>query len=525
MILLTAQEMQAVDAFAMEQMGISSRLLMENAGRKVAEVICEHFKSAISRSVLVVCGPGNNGGDGFVAARYLAQWSVPVQIVCLCPENAYKADSLANLQLVRDLSIFFCTDEAQVPKLRQLLEGCGLVVDAIFGTGLKREVAGLFFQAISAINQAKRPVVAVDMPSGLSADSGIPLGQAVRASLTVTMQYAKLGHVLAQGPEFCGELQVVDIGIPNKALQVVSPRHSCVTLETFKTMLKPRPLTGHKGTFGHVLMLAGSQGKYGAGLLACRGALRAGAGLVTLVCSPDMQRVLAQCLPEAMSIQMEEELKPEQAWQVVLQTVVRKKAVGIGSGFGLSQERRQLMRQVIQELELPVVVDADALTAAAEGLDCLFRARGVRILTPHAGEMARLTGLTVSEIQANRGKVAQNFAQKYACYVVLKGAGTVIAAPNGQVAVNSTGNAGMAAGGMGDVLTGILASLLAQGYEPREACVLGVFAHGAAGDRLCSCKGPFGFLATELADELPFIWQKGLEGIHESASLTIMQKG
>ncbi len=506
MILLTAQEMQAVDAFAIERMGIPSRLLMENAGRKVAEVICEHFSQAMQKGVLVVCGPGNNGGDGFVAARYLVQASVAVQIVCLCSKDVYRSDSLANLKLVQDLTIVCCTDEEGLTELRRMLKECGLVVDAIFGTGLKREVTGLFAQAVSAINEAKKPVVAVDIPSGLSADRGIPLGQAVQARLTVTMQYAKLGHFLGRGPEFCGRLQVVNIGIPKEALQVASSRHSCITFETFQAMLKPRPMTGHKGTFGHVLMLAGSSGKYGAGLLACRGALRAGAGLVTLACSAEMQRVLAQSLPEAMSIQLEEELEPSHAWQFVLQAVFKKKAVGIGPGFGLSQKRMEFMQQVIQKLELPLVVDADALSALVQDPTCLVKARGPRILTPHVAEMARLTGMAVSEIQANRAETAEEFAQKNACYVVLKGAGTVIAAPNGQVAVNSTGNAGMAAGGMGDVLTGILTGLLAQGYGPWEACVLGVFAHGAAGDRLCNCKGPFGFLATELADELPSIW-------------------
>lgn len=508
MILLTAQEMQVVDAFAIERMGIPSRLLMENAGRKTAEVICEHFGQAIQKGVLVVCGPGNNGGDGFVAARYLSQAGVPVQIACLCSKTVYKADSLANLELIQDLPVVFCTSEEELPQLHQMLKECGLVVDAVFGTGLKREVKGLVAQAVLAINEANRPVVAVDIPSGLSADCGIPLGRAVKASLTVTMQYAKLGHFLAQGPEFCGRLHVVNIGIPKEALQVISSRHSCITFETFQSMLKLRLMTGHKGTFGHVLMLAGSRGKYGAGLLACRGALRAGAGLVTLACSAEMQHVLVQSLPEVMSIQLEEDLETRQAWQLVFQATLKKKAVGIGPGFGLSQGRTQLMQQMIAELELPLVVDADALSAVAEAPSCLAEARGPRILTPHEGEMARLTGMAVSEIWANRAETAREFARKNACYVVLKGPGTVIAAPNGQVAVNSTGNAGMAAGGMGDVLTGILTGLLAQGYGPWEACILGVFAHGAAGDRLCAHKGPFGFFATELADELLGIWQR-----------------
>ncbi|MEZ0328498.1 MAG: NAD(P)H-hydrate dehydratase [Dissulfuribacterales bacterium] len=507
MILLTAQEMQAVDAFAIEQMGIPGRLLMENAGRLVAEAIFKDFAQAVRQGVLLVCGPGNNGGDGFVTARYLFQAGVRVQILCLCTKDAYKGDSLANLQLLKDIPVHFCISETELSALHQMLQNCGLVVDAIFGTGLKREVTGLFAKIISTINAAKIPVVAVDIPSGLSTDSGTPLGIVVRADLTVTMQYFKLGHFLAQGPEFCGKFQVVDIGIPQKALEAISPKHSLTTIETARNLLKHRSRTGHKGSFGHVLILAGSHGKYGAGLLACRGALRAGAGLVTLACSSDMQRVLAQSLSEAMSILLKEDMELEQGWQVVIEATKGKKAVGLGPGFGLSFHRIRLMLKVIEELETPVVVDADALSALAQDLTHLSRAREVRILTPHPGEMSRLTGLSISDVQADRVGVTRDFAQKYSCYIVLKGAGTVIAAPDGRVSINSTGNPGMGAAGMGDVLTGIIAGLLAQGYGPWEASLLGVFAHGMAGNRLSEKNGPFGFFASELADELPQIWK------------------
>jgi NAD(P)H-hydrate epimerase len=512
MILLTAKEMQAVDAFAIETLGIPSRLLMENAGRQVAQAALHEYGQMAKKGVLVVCGPGNNGGDGFVAARYLHQAGVAVKIVCLCTRDTYREDSLANLQLVQNLPISFYTDETALTDLRHILQECGLVLDAIFGTGLKREVAGWFHQAICAINEAKRPVVAVDIPSGLSADTGMPLGVAVQARLTVTMQYAKVGLFTGEGPEYCGKVQVVDIGIPEEALAAVSSRHVLLTRLEVQKLLQPRPVTGHKGTFGHVLLLAGSRGKYGAGLLACRGALRSGAGLVTLACPAEMQPVLAQSLLEAMSVQLHEDLKCEQAWQVVLEACAKKRAVAVGPGFGLSIERRGLMRQVIRELHLPLVVDADALSATAEDLNCLVQAKGPRILTPHVGEMARLFSLSVSEVQANRIAVARSFAEKTGCFVVLKGPGTTVASPDGFVAINSTGNAGMATGGMGDVLTGVLAGLLVQGYGPWEACLIGVFAHGRAGDRLEAFRGPFGFLASELADELPKVWQELLKG-------------
>lgn len=508
MILLTAQEMQAVDAFAIEQMGIPGRLLMENAGRLVAEAILRYFAQAVGQGVLLACGPGNNGGDGFVTARYLSQAGVRVQILCLCTKDAYKGDSLANLRLLEDIPVNFCTSETELSALHQMLQNCGLVVDAIFGTGLKREVTGLFAKIISAINSAKIPVVAVDIPSGLSADSGTPLGIAVRADLTVTMQYPKLGHFLAQGPEFCGKFQWVDIGIPQRALKSISPQHSLVALETARNLLKPRPRTGHKGSFGHALILAGSQGKYGAGLLASRGALRSGAGLVSLACSAEMQRVLVQSLPEAMSVLLEEDWDLKHGWQVVTKAARGKKAVGIGPGFGLTGHRMRLLLETIEELEMPMVVDADALSALAQDPAPLSRARGMRILTPHPGEMARLVNLSVSDVQADRVGITRDLAQKYGCYIVLKGAGTVIAAPDGRVAINSTGNPGMGAGGMGDVLTGIIAGLLAQGYGPWEASLLGVFGHGMAGDRLSEKNGPFGFFASEVADELPQVWKE-----------------
>ncbi len=513
MKLVYAQEMQALDRYTIEELGIAGEILMENAGRGVAEIIWSRFRKEAKKGVLVVCGPGNNGGDGFVVARHLAQKDVPVQIVLLASPEKFKGEALLNFRIAQRIYLPLAQlTEKNLPEFLRVLEACGLVVDAIFGTGLKRQVSGLFAQVIEEINKSGKPVVAVDIPSGLSADTGRPLGVAVKATLTATMALPKVGQVVYPGREYVGELEIVDISMPRSVIEERGPKREWLTVDWARNLLAPRRPDTHKGTYGHVLVIAGSSGKTGAGILAAQGALRGGAGLVTLVCPKSLDPVFETTLIEAMTAPVPYETKEgslsAEAFEIVSELSEGKKAALLGPGVGLAPETLAFIQRTIAELPLPMVVDADALTAISGQIFHVRRAQMPRILTPHPGEMARLLQTTKDKIQADRLEAARVAAKEANAVVVLKGAATVIVSPDGREAINSTGNPGMASGGMGDVLSGLIAAFLAQGYDPFEASCLGVFLHGMAGDILAAEKGPWGYTASELGEKVPLVIKK-----------------
>ncbi len=513
MKLVYAAEMQALDRYTIEELGIPGEILMENAGRGVAEIILSRFADAAQRGTLVVCGPGNNGGDGFVVARHLAQHDIPVKLVSLAPPEKFRGEADLNLRIVKRLGLSLVQlSEADLETLAQVLERCGLVVDAIFGTGLKRPVTGLFARVIETINASGRPIVAVDIPSGLSADTGRPLGVAIKATLTATMALPKVGQVIYPGKEYVGELCLVDISMPPGVIAEKGPKRFWLTEEWALSLVSCRRPDTHKGTYGHLLILAGSAGKTGAAVLAAQGALRGGAGLVTLACAQSLDPVFEGLVVEAMTAPLpyetpEGSLSPE-AFSALSALAEGKKAAVVGPGAGVSSPAMALLQRVVAELPLPMVVDADALTALSGQIYHIRRAQRPRILTPHPGELARILQTTKEAIQEDRLAAARTAAKEANAIVVLKGAATVVVAPDGREAVNSSGNPGMATGGMGDVLSGLIGALLAQGYEAFEAACLGVFIHGAAGDLLAGEKGPWGFTAMELAAKIPTVWKK-----------------
>jgi len=501
--------MQALDRYTIEEVGVPAEVLMENAGRGVADIVLERFGEEAARGTLVFCGPGNNGGDGLVVARHLYQRGLPVRVVLMASEEKYRAEAGINLRVARyaGIPMLSALTEETVTGLSTEIRSAGLIVDALFGTGLSRPLSGRFALAVKLINESGLPVVAVDMPSGLSADTGRPLGVAVRATLTATMALPKVGQVIHPGKTYVGELRVVDIGMPRRVMEEKAPLREYLDRSWAVSVLKARPPDTHKGTYGHVLILAGSRGKTGAAVLAALGALRGGAGLVTLASAKSLQALFAGYIPEILTAGLEPEtpkaeLAPETA-ETILELASRMKAVVLGPGFGLSKEARSLLRRLAVELPVPTVLDADALTALAGDLALLKQSRGPRIITPHPGEMARLLGKPKDEIQADRLEAARGAARDSGAVVVLKGAATVVASPGGREAINATGNPGMAQGGMGDVLSGLIGALLAQGYGLFEAACLGVYLHGASGDDLARHLGPYGFTASELAHNLP----------------------
>jgi NAD(P)H-hydrate epimerase len=329
--------------------------------------------------------------------------------------------------------------------------------------------------------------------------------------MTVTMALPKLGQVIYPGVDYVGRLEVIDIGIPRAAVSKAGIRAMLLDREFVTETLRPRPAEGHKGTFGHALVIAGSRGKSGAACLSALGALRAGAGLVTVACPVGIQPIVTQGLKEAMTEGLEEDgdgSVSAHAIERIESALAGKKAAVIGPGLGLCDGVRQFMRGVIKDAPVPMVVDADALTAVGVNHEILMDARGPRVITPHPGEAARLLGCTGAEVQRDRVAAVKMLSERSGAIAVLKGARTLAAAPDGRLAVNPTGNSGMASGGMGDILGGIIGAFLAQGYSPWDAAVLGVFLHGQAADRVAEKKGPFGYLASEVADELPRVFRE-----------------
>jgi hydroxyethylthiazole kinase-like uncharacterized protein yjeF len=507
MIVVSAEEMRRLDRLAIEKYGVPSLALMERAGRGVAEAILRRFGRAAKKGVVVVAGKGNNGGDGFVAARVLKEKGIACEVVLVGSREEVSPDAAANLEKY----------EKRRGQLREVkgdpgaqlgdsLRRAGLVVDALLGTGLKKNVEGAYAEAIDRINASGLPVVAVDLPSGLDADTGQPLGRAVRAALTVTFGFAKIGQVIHPGIEHTGELEVVDIGIDARAVEEVAPRCRLMEEREVAALAPRREPDSHKGTYGHLLIVAGSRGKTGAGALAARGALRVGTGLVTLAAPRSLNDIYAVSLTEAMTELLPEDADGEMAplddgtWARLLE---RKSALLVGPGIGVRDSCRAALRWLIKNLALPWVIDADGLNNLAADVSWLARAKTPPVLTPHPGEMARLVGSSPEEVNRDRVGNARRFAETHGCYLVLKGARTVIAAPDGRAWINPTGNPGMATGGMGDVLAGMLAGLLAQRLSLPEALMLGVFLHGLAADRVKAARGEIGMIASDVVEELP----------------------
>lgn len=502
MKLVTAETMRELDRQAIEGLGIPGALLMENAGRAVAEEVWRRWRP---RRVAVVAGRGNNGGDGFVAARHLANRGAEVAVFLLGRAEQLRGDAQLNCRIWLRMG-----GRVQEVLGEEDLEALDLgrfdvVVDAIFGTGLSSEVRGLQRRAIELINASGRPVAAVDIPSGVEATSGRVLGVAVRADLTVTFGMAKVGQAIWPGLAHVGDLVVADISIPRRLLEEVDTPYELLEREGLPA-LPPRRPWAHKGNFGHLLVVAGSPGKTGAAALCAQAAVRSGAGLVTLAVAASLNPILEVKLTEAMTepVPDEEGFLGPASLEAILRAAEGKTALALGPGISAREGTVRLVGDLLRRVRLPMVIDAD-------GLNCLARlpegprlARGA-VLTPHPGEMARLLGCTPAEVQEQRLEVARRWAQQWGVVLVLKGSRTVIATPEGRAFINPTGNPGMASGGMGDVLTGMIGALLAQGMAPLEAARLAVFAHGAIADRLAGRRGQVGMLAGELIEEIPHV--------------------
>jgi len=499
---LTRAESRAFDAHAIDAWRVPGIVLMENAGRGAAARIGALAGRGASRAV-VVCGAGNNGGDGFVVARHLrARGAVPRVFLCGAKERV-KGDARANLDALDGIGVAVELVEggAHVDRLRGAMAEADAVVDALFGTGLDRPVTGLLAEVIDAVNGATDggpPCFALDVPSGLDADTGAALGRAVRASRTFTFAFPKPGLLTPHGRALAGELETIDLGVPSIVPPGVGSSASWIERRDVAAWLAPRSAAAHKYAAGHVAALAGSPGKIGAALMVARGAERAGAGAATIVTWDDAARSIEPRVVEVMCARIAADDRDGS----IDRAIAPARAVVIGPGFGTGEDARAAVEHVVATFAGPVVVDADGITVLARDRP-VPRGRGApRILTPHAGELARFLGITSRDVEADRFARVREAAARADAVVVLKGAHSLVAEPGGRVVVNALGSPALATAGSGDVLAGIIGAM-ACALDPFTAACAGAYLHATAGERWYSRHGDRGLLATEIADELP----------------------
>jgi hydroxyethylthiazole kinase-like uncharacterized protein yjeF len=510
MLVLTASEMANLDRQTIEEIGVPGIVLMENAAQGAAAFYLEVVPDLLSRRIAVLAGTGNNGGDGFALARIFHNRGAEVRVFCLRSPDRLAGDALTNFQILRKINVpVVVWDEAQgFDEQWKAVQESDAVIDAILGTGLNSEVRGLFGKIMEALNALSVPVLAVDIPSGLDATTGKPLGIAVRATATATFGFPKIGQVIYPGSDYVGQLRVVDIGIPSGLAESSGVRRYWLDGDFVAGWLRPRSPAFHKGRAGHVAVLSGSKGKTGAATLICQGAGRVGAGLVTLFIPASLNPILEVKLTESMTLpiaETEDQTPSNAALPDILEFLAGKQALAMGPGIGLHSDTRSLVKALVRKAPCPMVLDADALTVLAEELELLQEASFPLILTPHPGEMARLTHGTVQSVEEDRLRSALEFSCKHGVTVVLKGHRTIVSDKDGNLAINSSGNPAMAGGGMGDALTGMIAGFLGQGFEPFRAACLGVYVHGLAADRRMGKTASRGLLASDILEEIPQI--------------------
>jgi len=508
MRLVTGTEMKKLDAWAVGEFGIPSLLLMENAGAAVARKAREILRNAADRQIVVLAGKGNNGGDALAAARHLHEMGAEVRLFLLFDPGEFSGPALDNWSLIEKLGIkwHLLNDENSNYLLKLRLNQCELVLDGIFGTGFKGAPSENITRVINAVNESTCPVLAIDIPSGLEADTGQVRGSCIRATHTVTLAWAKRGLVLFPGRTYTGEMEVAGISLPREALKLLDGEEHYVDNGYVRGLLPPREQEGHKNTFGHVLVIAGSPGMTGAAWLAGKAALRSGAGMVTVCLPSSLAGNFDAALPEAITRGVEEtgeKTLDAAAWPAIERLMKNKKALVFGPGLTARPEIREILEKVVSHARVPLVIDADGLNVLAHNTQVLQKAHVPVVLTPHPGEMSRLTGIATAQVQADRVGTAREAARRLNAVVVLKGAATVTATPAGNVFINSTGNPVLATAGTGDVLAGAIGGLLAQGLDAETACLCGVYIHGLAGDLTAQKTGQRGALAGDILEMLP----------------------
>ncbi|CAN5389256.1 NAD(P)H-hydrate dehydratase [soil metagenome] len=507
MRILNTQQMREADRRTIDEIGIPSVVLMENAGRQAVAAMEAAFDDLDSSHVGVLCGRGNNGGDGFVIARTLIQRGIEVSVFLLGSVAEVRGDARTNLEVLGriGLTVVEITSAQEWELHFSEVSECDLLVDAILGTGFQGTLSGMLETVVADVNGLGVPVVAIDLPTGVSADSHEVDGVAVEASMTVTLAAPKLPLVLPPADTYGGDLVIADIGIPHPIVDDIDGPHiELLTRDDMRAIVPARAAESHKGDFGRVLIVAGSLGKTGAAYLAATGAQRSGAGLVTIATPRSCLPILAAMAPEYMTEPLDETASGTVDY-AALERVLEMKAdvIAVGPGLGQDPSTAAFVQGLVERAGVPLVLDADALNAFVEEPDRLMGRDGVdMIITPHPGEMARLANTTIEEVQQARLQHASDFAAAHRVHVVLKGHRTIVAGPDNRTFINLTGNAGMATGGTGDLLTGMIAAWLAQLLDPEAACKLAVYLHGSAGDLAEADEGDASLIAGDIAGRI-----------------------
>ncbi|MBI5848354.1 MAG: NAD(P)H-hydrate dehydratase [Nitrospirae bacterium] len=513
MKVVTAEQMRNIDRLTIERYGIPGTVLMERAGLSLAEKVRLLFDK---KKAVVLAGGGNNGGDGIAAARNLHNWGWHVRVLLMLREDRLSPDCLAQYRMAKHSGVAI---EFRKGVTEKDLHGA-LVIDALLGTGINKDVTSYMAEAIRFLNAADVKVVAVDIPSGISSDSGQIMGAAVQADYTVTFGLPKIGHILYPGAQYCGQLAIEDIGFPEELLSVDSLGCETIEKKAASLLVPDRPGNSHKGDYGHILVIAGSRGKTGAALMTAKACLRAGAGLVTLGVPETLLDVFQARVTEEMLLPLPDSGNgtfSSQAFDLIRHFLdTRADVLAIGPGITASDETAGLLKLILETVTVPMVLDADAINLLSGRKDLLKTVKAPVILTPHTGEMARFLASATGgghkekdrngpeiEIKRDRIGLSRTTAMETGAYFVLKGAPTIIADPEGRIFINTTGNPGMATAGAGDVLTGMLAGLLGQGMHPVDACRLAVYLHGLAGDAAAEAQGMHSLIASDIIETIP----------------------
>jgi len=507
MRVLNTQQMREADRQTMDEIGIPSIVLMENAGRQAVAAMEAAFEDLASSKVAVICGRGNNGGDGFVVARTLAQRGIEATVFLLGSVAEVRGDARTNLEILGRVGLTvveITTAQEWVLHFSEISE-CDLIVDAIVGTGFHGPLTGLLETVVADVNGLGAPVVAIDLPTGVSADSHELEGEAIEASMTVTLAAPKIPLILPPADAYGGDLVIADIGIPSSVIdELDGPWLELLTREKMRELVPARAADSHKGDFGRVLVIAGSVGRTGAAHLAALGALKSGAGLVTIATPRSCVATLAAMMPEYMTEGLEETAAGTIDFSAVDRVLdLKADIIALGPGIGQDPSTSAFVQAIVERAGAPLVLDADAINAFTGDPERLTGRDGVDvIITPHPGEMARLLSVSIEQVQSDRLEHAREFAVARRVHVVLKGHRTIIAGPEGRSFVNLTGNAGMATGGTGDLLTGMIAAWFAQILDAEGACKLAVYLHGTAGDLAEADEGEVALLPSDIAARL-----------------------
>jgi len=509
MKVVSPKEMKEIDNISINKLGIPGIVLMENAALKVCEEIVKSLVEISGKNILIFAGKGNNGGDAFAVARHLFNRNAQVEVCIACNKKDISGDAKTNLDILENMGVSTYELSMSLSKIEILesLKKADLVIDGIFGTGFKGELKELLKEIINTINSSRKPVISIDIPSGVVGATGEVPSICIKATKTVTFALPKIGIVVNPGSEYSGEVVVVDIGIPKKIIDYQRINMNIIDSDYVATLIPTRKTNSNKADFGKVFIITGSKGMTGAGCLCGKAALRSGAGLVYLGVPFSLAQIYDAALTESITISLEEKsngyLSMESEKQI-LNWISHSTVAAVGPGLSINDDIVELIGSIIENSEVPLILDADALNAVARDVSVLRKLKSEAIITPHPGEMAKLLGISNTDVQNNRIETAREFAAKWNVITVLKGSRSLVAFPDGTIYINPTGNSGMATGGTGDVLTGLLAGLIGQGVKPRDAAVAGVYIHGLAGDMVAAIKGEHGLIAGDLVEELPY---------------------